>query len=69
MTAAALAVAAFVQGWSDRICFTAAQKKAAGDRHYDIVVSDEAIERAMRVYTPEECLDTLRCIPPGSAAT
>ncbi len=69
LTAAAAAAAAFANGRTARICFTAEQKRAAGDRYFEFVISEEAIERAMRVYTVEEAMDELRCTTPSPSAT
>jgi len=71
MTATGDIAAAFALGRSVRVCFTDRQKRLARDWYAEcnkdlkeITISDEEIERAMRVYTPEEAMGLLRCAAP-----
>jgi hypothetical protein len=72
MSATAELAGAFARGQSNRVGFTADQKRAARDRYWEgaddadnITISDEEIERAMRVYTSEEVMGLLQCGAPG----
>jgi hypothetical protein len=76
MSATAELAGAFARGRSNRFGFTAEQKRAARDRYWEgyndpdeITISDEAIKRAMRVYTAEEAMDLLTCGAPGRSAS
>ena len=76
MTATAELIADFARGRSNWVGFTDKQKRAARDRYWEgnndpdeITISDEEIERAMRVYTPEEAMDLLQCGAPGRSAS